>query len=163
MLTTAVLTISDRAARGVYRDASGPAIAAVLEEAFPGIAITREVVPDEPEAIMTALERLADRDWIITTGGTGIGPRDVTPETTARFCERPLPGIAETLRAESYRETPQAMLSRGYAGIRGRTIVVNLPGSVKAVVFCTRLLVPVMEHAHDMLAGKGHDHEKTQN
>ena len=88
--------------------------------------------------------------------GTGISPRDVTPEATRRFCERELPGIAEMLRARSYEETPMAVLSRGCAGLKGRTIVVNFPGSLKAASLCVRLLIPVMEHALSMLRGEGH-------
>ncbi|MFH1709176.1 MAG: MogA/MoaB family molybdenum cofactor biosynthesis protein [Planctomycetota bacterium] len=156
MLRTAVITVSDRASRGEYADRSGPAICACLHAAYPDMAIEAVIVPDEAAAIRKALDRFADRDWIITTGGTGIGPRDITPEVTAAFCDRPLPGIAEILRAESYRETPAAMLARGYAGVRGRTVVVNVPGSVKAAAFCARILTPVMAHARDMLAGKGH-------
>ena len=156
-MTVSVITISDRAARGEYADASGPEIEGLLKEAFPAVEIRREVVPDEAEAILRALEVHAGSDYILTTGGTGIGPRDITPEVTERFCERLLPGIAEALRAESYRETPTAVLSRGVAGTRGATIVVNFPGSVKAVRLCTRVLVPVMEHGLRMLEGGGHN------
>lgn len=151
-----VITISDRAARGEYEDLSGPEIVALLKEALPAAEIRREVVPDEAEAITAAFRLHQSADFILTTGGTGISPRDVTPEVTRRYCERELPGIAEALRAESYRETPTAVLSRGYAGLRGNTIIVNFPGSVKAVRLCTRVLIPVMEHALGMLRGQGH-------
>ncbi len=155
-MTVCVITISDRASRGQYEDLSGPEIVSILREAFAGSEIRREVVPDEVQAINEAFERHTDADFILTTGGTGISSRDVTPEATLSYCERELPGIAEALRAESYRETPMAVLSRGVAGIRGNTIIVNFPGSVKAVRLCARVLIPIMEHALSMLRGEGH-------
>jgi molybdopterin adenylyltransferase len=151
-----VITISDRASRGEYPDRSGPEIVSILRESFPEAQIDVEVVPDEAGAITAAFEIHGRADFILTTGGTGISARDVTPETTRSYCERELPGIAEALRAESYRETPTAVLSRGVAGIKGNTIIVNFPGSVKAVRLCTRVLIPVMEHALSMLRGEGH-------
>ena len=152
----AVITISDRASRGEYQDLSGPEIENALAAAFPDAEVTRRVVPDEEADILAALEAAAGADFILTTGGTGISPRDVTPEVTARFCRRAIPGIAEMLRNVSYGETPAAVLSRGYAGQRGSTIVVNFPGSVKAVRLCMKVLAPVMEHAMKMLGGEGH-------
>jgi molybdenum cofactor biosynthesis protein B len=95
-------------------------------------------------------------DFIITTGGTGLGPRDVTPDVTRQWCERDLPGIAEAIRAASLSETETAMLSRGYAGVRGYTIVVNLPGSVRGAGFAAGVIAPVMSHAVSMLRGGGH-------
>jgi len=158
-----VITVSDRASRGQYEDRSGAEIERLLREGLEGVEVSREVVPDEIPAISAALGRHAAvqatrpaADFVLTTGGTGISPRDVTPEATRGFCERELPGIAEMLRARSYEETPTAVLSRGYAGLKGNTIVVNLPGSVRAVSLCTRLLIPVMEHALSMLRGEGH-------
>jgi molybdopterin adenylyltransferase len=156
MLRVAVITVSDRAAQGRYKDRSGPAICSLLRRAHPGIRLTRRVVPDDRAAIMTALDAGTGCDWIITTGGTGLGPRDVTPEATAAFCDRPVPGIAEALRAASLHETPMAMLGRGYAGQRGRTVIVNLPGSPAAARFCAGLLIQVMTHARSMMAGEGH-------
>ncbi len=155
-MTVVVITISDRAHRGVYPDRSGPRIVELLEEGLPRAEISREVVPDEQEEILAAFRRHRKADFIITSGGTGIGARDVTPEVTGRYCDRLLPGIAETLRAASYRDTPSAMLSRGVAGLKGATIIVNFPGSTAAVELCTRLLLPVMEHALRMLKGEGH-------
>jgi molybdopterin adenylyltransferase len=151
-----VITISDRASRGQYEDRSGPRIVSMLRDALPEAEVETEVVPDEREAILGAFRRHQQADFIFTTGGTGIGARDVTPETTRGYCDRELPGIAETLRAESYKETPMAVLSRGWAGVRGNTIIVNFPGSLNAAVLCTRLLLPVMEHALRMLHGEGH-------
>lgn len=155
-MTVCVITISDRASRGQYEDRSGPEIVSILREALNDSEIRREVVPDEIQAISDAFDRHTDADFILTTGGTGISSRDVTPEATRSYCERELPGIAEILRAESYRETPTAVLSRGVAGIRGNTIIINFPGSVKAVRLCTGVLIPIMEHALSMLRGEGH-------
>ena len=155
-MTVSVITISDRASRGEYPDRSGPEIMAILREAFPEARIHAEVVPDEAGSITAAFENHRRSDFILTTGGTGISERDVTPETTRSYCEKELPGIAEALRAESYKETPTAVLSRGVAGMKGSTIIVNFPGSVKAVRLCTRVLIPVMEHALSMLRGEGH-------
>jgi molybdopterin adenylyltransferase len=155
-VTVTVLTISDRASRGQYEDLSGPEIEAVLRARFPQAEIRREIVPDEPEQIQAAFRRHAGSDFILTTGGTGIGPRDVTPEATASWCDRQLPGIAEALRSRSLAETPMAMLSRGTAGLKGRTIIVNFPGSAKAARLGAETLAPVMEHALAMLRGEGH-------
>jgi molybdopterin adenylyltransferase len=151
-----VITISDRASRGEYQDRSGPEIVSILREKVPGVDVSAEVVADEVPAILEAFRRHSHADFILTTGGTGISARDVTPEATRSYCERTLPGIAEILRAESYRQTPMAVLSRAVAGIKGNTIIVNFPGSIKAVRLCTRVLLPVMEHALDMLHGQGH-------
>ena len=155
-MTVAVITISDRAARGEYEDLSGPEIENEVRTRYPSAAVTRSVVPDEPEAILEALKANAEADFILTTGGTGLSPRDVTPEVTARFCEKEVPGIAEVIRAQSYQETPAAMLSRGTAGLRGNTVVVNFPGSPKAVRLCMKILGPVMEHAMRMIRAEGH-------
>lgn len=151
-----VVTVSDRAAAGVYEDRSGPAIEKTLKELLPDAEVSRTVVPDESAEIGRALEKGIAVDVILTTGGTGIGPRDVTPEATAQFCKRLVPGIAEMLRAESLKQTPGAALSRGVAGVRGKTLVVNLPGSVRGAEFCARLLGPVLKHAIEMMAGKSH-------
>jgi molybdopterin adenylyltransferase len=155
-VTVSVITISDRASRGEYPDRSGPEIVSILREAFPGSEISAEVVADEAGTIVEAFQRHRHADFILTTGGTGVSQRDVTPEATRSYCQRELPGVAEMLRAESCKETPTAVLSRGTAGIRGKTIIVNFPGSVTAVRLCTRLLIPVMEHALSMLRGEGH-------
>ena len=155
-MTVSVITISDRASRGEYPDRSGPQIVSILREAFPEVQIATEVVPDEAMAIVSAFQRHRRSDFILTTGGTGVSGTDVTPEATRGYCQRELPGIAEALRAESYKQTPTAVLSRGVAGIKGNTIIVNFPGSVKAVRLCTRVLLPVMEHALSMLRGEGH-------
>lgn len=151
-----VITISDRAARGEYEDRSGPEIETLLREGLNGIAVDRIIVPDEREQIIGTFEEHSDADFIFTTGGTGLAPRDITPDATRSYCDRPLPGVAEFLRAKSLEETPHAVLSRGYAGIKEKTIIVNFPGSVKAVRLCTRILIPIMEHALEMLRGGDH-------
>jgi molybdopterin adenylyltransferase len=152
----AVITISDRASRGEYQDLSGPEVERLVMARFPDATVSRTVVPDEQDQILAALEAAADADFILTTGGTGISPRDVTPEATRLFCDKEVPGISEALRAQSLLETPSAMLSRGFAGMRGACVVVNFPGSVKAVRRCMETLAPVMEHALRMLRGEGH-------
>jgi molybdopterin adenylyltransferase len=157
MLTIAVITISDRAHRGEYADRSGPVISATLRAELPGCQIRHALVPDEPELIRQALASHLGCDFIITTGGTGISPRDVTPDVTRAFCSRELPGIGEWLRRESQAETPFAVFSRAYAGVRERTIVINLPGSVGAVTLCARLLAPIMPHGKEMLLGGSHE------
>ena len=151
-----VLTISDRASRGEYEHLSGPAHEEIIADGIPGASVSRVVVPDEAEAIIAAFAEHADKDVILTTGGTGLGPRDVTPEATARFCDREIPGIAEYLRSESLRETVNAAVSRGRAGMKGATIIINLPGSVRGASFCANLLVPILPHACAMAGGGGH-------
>ena len=151
-----VVTISDRASRGEYEDLSGPAVKEILEEEIAGAEVEVVIVPDEEDEIERALESGLSGDAIITTGGTGIGPRDITPEVTGRFCDRAAPGISEMLRAESLKETPNAALSRGYAGMKGSTLVVNIPGSVRGASFCARLLAPLLIHAEGMISGEGH-------
>lgn len=155
-MKVSVITISDRASRGEYEDRSGPEIEKEIRALYPSASVTRSVVPDEPAEIRAALESQAGMDFILTTGGTGLSPRDVTPEVTRQFCEKEIPGIAEALRARSLAETPAAMLSRGFAGLRGNTVVVNFPGSPRAVLLCMKVLGPVMEHALRMIRAEGH-------
>lgn len=151
-----VLTISDRASKGIYDDLSGPAIEKIIKESIVDAEISRVIVPDEKDDILKALRKAASSDFILTTGGTGLSSRDITPEICEEYCDRSLPGIAETLRSESYKETPNAMLSRGYAGIKDKTVIVNFPGSVKAVTLCTKILLPALEHAIKMINDEGH-------
>ncbi|MDC7233034.1 MAG: MogA/MoaB family molybdenum cofactor biosynthesis protein [Spirochaetales bacterium] len=155
-MTVTVLTVSDRASRGEYEDLSGPEIESIILGRYPDCRVRRHIVADEPDQIRSALGEFLGDDYIITTGGTGISPRDVTPDVCRDFCSSELPGIAEILRSESYKETPMAMLSRGYAGLKDGTIVVNFPGSVKAVRLCTKVLLPIMDHSGKMLRGEGH-------
>ena len=151
-----VITISDRASQGIYEDLSGPAIEKILLTQISGCTVSRRIVPDDRESVLRAFEEAADADVIITAGGTGLSARDITPEVTELYCDRLVPGIAEIIRSESFKETPNAMLSRGVAGMRGKTIIVNFPGSLKAGEFCTRLMAPILPHALKMARGEGH-------
>ncbi len=159
MIRVAILTISDRCARNEREDLSGPAI----EEMLPRHAFEvceRVIVPDEMNEIVERLTEFSDRrgvDLVLTTGGTGFGPRDITPEATAAACERMAPGFGELMRAEGLKKTPNAVLSRAVAGIRRNTLIVNLPGSVTAVRECLGAILPVLPHAIDMLRGGGHE------
>jgi molybdopterin adenylyltransferase len=150
----AVLTVSDRVARGEQEDASGPALAGRLAAAGWEVA-ARGVVPDESAAIAAAIAGWADQGipLVVTTGGTGIAPRDVTPDATRAVADREVPGIAEALRAASLAQTPHAMLSRATAAVRGSTLVVNLPGSPRAIDATLAVLAPVLDHAVRLLAG----------
>lgn len=155
----AVVTVSDRAARGEREDASGPALGEAVA-ASGDVVVRRELVADEPVALEAILRAICDAgdgpDVIVTTGGTGLGPRDRTPETTAAFCDRLIPGIAEALRAASLAVTPHAMLSRGVAGVRGTTLVVNLPGSPGGARDGWAVIAPVVAHAAAQLRGGDH-------
>jgi molybdopterin adenylyltransferase len=152
-LLVGLLTVSDRVAGGVRDDAGGDALAELATRAGLRVA-ARLVVPDERARIEAALRELAARaDVVLTTGGTGLGPRDVTPEATSAVLDRQAPGIAEALRTASLAVTPYAMLSRGTAGLIGRTLVVNLPGSPKAVAEEWAVLAPVLAHAVRTAAG----------
>ena len=159
-MKAAVITISDRASKGIYEDKSGPEIVSIIKEQVPECEVESIIVPDEKSEILAAFQKFSHSDFIFTTGGTGIGPRDFTPEVTEEYCDKELPGISETIRALSYKETISAMLSRGYSGMKGNTIIVNFPGSVKAVRLCTSIVAPVMTHAVRMIKGEGHEHHK---
>ena len=152
----AVITVSDRASGGVYEDRSGPAIEEILLELLPDCRVERDLVPDELGEITNAFNRHSDADWIITTGGTGPAPRDVTPEATRAWFDRAMPGIADYLRMKSLEETPHAVFSRGEAGMRRAQYVVNFPGSEKGARFCAQVLAPLMEHGSAMARGEGH-------
>ncbi|MDY5972431.1 MAG: molybdenum cofactor synthesis domain-containing protein [Butyricicoccus sp.] len=149
-----ILTASDKGARGEREDVSGPRIRSLLSADYEAVAYT--VVPDDRETIARELIRLSDEvgcDLILTTGGTGFAPRDVTPEATRDVCDRMAPGIAEAIRAQSMRITSRAMLSRGVSGIRGRTLIVNLPGSPKAVEESMAVFLDVVGHGLNLLRG----------
>lgn len=149
-----ILTISDRSARGLRPDESGPAIAAFVTERLASQVAQSAIVPDEAGAISLVLRAWsddADLDIVFTTGGTGFAPRDVTPEATRAVIEREAPGLAEAMRAASLAITPHAMLSRAVCGIRGRTLIINLPGSPKAVRENLATLFPVLPHAVQLL------------
>ncbi len=157
-MKVAVITISDRVSRGEAEDLSGPEMVKILKEALPDSEITTDIVPDEYPAIFDALIKAGGNDWIFTSGGTGPGPRDITPEASAAFVDRLLPGLAEYLRTESLKETPNAVFSRGIAGMRGKCFLVNAPGSRKGAALCARIFAPIMAHGHAMAFGQGHSH-----
>lgn len=153
IIRTVVLTVSDRSARGERVDASGPALEVLAGEQGWQVVDTA-IVPDEQQEIEHHLTRWCDEgkiDLILTTGGTGFAPRDVTPEATLAVIQRGAPGLAEAMRLESLKITPHAMLSRAVAGIRGRTLIVNLPGSPKAAIENLRTILPVLPHAIELL------------
>ena len=160
MFTLGILTTSDMGARGQREDTSGKAIREIL--GAPDFQVKRyEVVPDDQEEITQRLTRWADEDGIdliITTGGTGFAPRDVTPEATLQVIHRETSGLTEAMRVETMEKTPLAMLSRAVAGIRGTTLIVNLPGSTKAVRECLEVLEPVLPHALEILKGTTREH-----
>lgn len=155
--TAAVITVSDKGSRGERVDTSGPAVAEALENA--GFAVAwRSIIPDEQALIQETLIRCADEmglNLVVTTGGTGFSPRDVTPEATLAVVERETRGIPEAMRAESLRITPRGCLSRAAAGIRGRTLIVNLPGSKKAALENLHAVLDALAHGMDMLASAG--------
>jgi len=150
-----ILTVSDRSAQRTREDAAGPALAQLLESH--GITVScRTVVPDEVEEIKRVLVKWSDEevaDLIVTTGGTGLSPRDVTPEATLAVVDRTVPGMAEAMRAESMKITPHAMISRAVAGVRHGSLIVNLPGSPKGAVENLQVVLPAVEHAVAKLQG----------
>jgi molybdenum cofactor synthesis domain-containing protein len=161
MIQVGVLTISDGAARGEREDLSGENIRALVSQLPGAIIAAGAIVPDEYLQIGTVLREWSDDKQlhlILTTGGTGLAPRDITPEATKAVLEREAPGIAEALRAISLQYTRTAMLSRGVAGVRGRTLIINLPGSPKAVKECLEYVLPVLPHAINLLIEGPREH-----
>lgn len=156
-----ILTVSDAGARGERADQSGDRIATWTRE-HGGLEVHRALVPDDTARIAAHLVQWSDSgevDLILTTGGTGLTPRDLTPEATRAVLEREAPGLAEALRADALPRVPRAALSRGVAGIRGRTLIVNLPGSTGGVSDGLRVLAPIVHHAVDMLRGERTRHD----
>lgn len=158
-IRVAIITLSDKGAKGQREDESGPAIREMVSGI--GAAVRHyEVLPDDLDRIAAALKRHADSgeiDLILTTGGTGVAPRDVTPEATREVIDRELPGMSEAMRAESLKKTPHAMISRAVAGIRKRTLIVNLPGSPRAVRENLAIILPALTHAIEKIKGDPSD------
>ena len=153
-LTAAVVTVSDSCARGVRTDLSGPAVAQLLEKLHFEV-VAQEVVPDDNIQIQNLLIRLArEVRFIVTTGGTGIAPRDVTPEATVAVCDRLVDGIGERMRSEGIKKTPFAALSRAVCGIRGQALILNLPGSPAGAVESLEAVAALIPHALELLSGK---------
>jgi len=156
MFTVGILTISDKGAAGERQDKSGAVIHEILSGIDVGI-VNYAIVPDEKEAIVEKLVRWADEDKLdvlFTTGGTGLTARDVTPEATLSVVDRIVPGFAEAMRAESLKKTPMAMLSRAVVGTRGKCLIINLPGSPRAVRECLEVILPALPHAVETLKGQ---------
>ncbi|HEX8846356.1 MAG TPA: MogA/MoaB family molybdenum cofactor biosynthesis protein [Pyrinomonadaceae bacterium] len=161
MICAVVITVSDRCARGEQKDESGAALVGLLKEAGAEIVAT-EILSDDLEPLAEKMSAYADRldvNLIVTTGGTGFGPRDNTPEATWSIIEKEAMGLAEAMRMETLKKTPLAMLSRGACGIRNGTLIINLPGSPKGVRESFAVVKPVLSHAIAMLAGKSHEEE----
>ena len=155
MFSIGIITASDKGSRGEREDVSGRTIATMLA----GLGEVKHyvVVPDEREALSREIVNMVDKlavDLILTTGGTGLGPRDVTPEATLAVIDRQVPGIPEAMRARSLEVTSRAMLSRAVAGIRGRTLIINLPGSPKGVKECLEVVLPALEHGLSIMKGE---------
>jgi len=156
MFTAGILTISDKGSRGERQDKSGDVIREIFSSMDVRIA-NYDIVPDEKELIVEKLVKWVDEDdldVLITTGGTGLTPRDVTPEATLAVVDRIVPGFAEAMRAESLKKTPMAMLSRAVVGARGKCLIINLPGSPKAVRECLEVILPALSHAVETLKGQ---------
>ncbi|MFA6412300.1 MAG: MogA/MoaB family molybdenum cofactor biosynthesis protein [Syntrophales bacterium] len=159
MIRAAVITVSDKGSRGEREDLSGPEAVRLLEGQGIEVACTL-VVPDEPDEIKAALIDCTDRqglDLIITTGGTGVTPRDVTPDATREVLEKEIPGMAEAMRRASMAKTPHAMISRALAGLRGKTLIINLPGSPKGVRENLAVVLPAIPHAVEKIQGSDTD------
>jgi len=155
MMRIAVLTVSDKCSRGERDDRGGPQLAELAVELCGGTVVAQRIVPDEQADIASAIKELSrDADVVLTTGGTGIGPRDVTPEATRDVIEKELPGLTEIMRVRGYANTPHAILSRAVAGTVGGALVVNFPGSPKAIRECLPLVAPTFAHAVELLSAE---------
>nr|WP_206110298.1 MogA/MoaB family molybdenum cofactor biosynthesis protein [Paenibacillus aquistagni] len=156
------MTASDKGSRGEREDTSAQVLRELVEEEINGEIVEYRIVPDEMNEITAALIEMADyfkADLILTTGGTGLAPRDVTPEATLKVVDRVVPGIAEAMRYTAMQKTRRAMLSRGVCGIRNRTLIINLPGSPKGVHENIMAVIDQLPHALDVASGRYHDHD----
>ncbi len=163
MMNLGILTISDKTWQGKRRDDSGTIIRDSLSRLDSQL-VRHEVVPDEVDVIAGKLTDWADggsMDIILTTGGTGLSPRDVTPEATLRVVDKIVPGLTEAMRAETFHQTPFAILSRAVAGLRGKCLIINLPGSPKAVRECLEVILPAIPHAIQIIKGEVTEHTDT--
>ncbi len=151
----AVITVSDRCFAGKQTDTAGEAVTRLMESAWPGQTVGRGLVPDKVEAIATLLHELCHQEYrlILTVGGTGLGPRDVTPEATRQLIDREVPGLAEAMRALTSPAYRFAWLSRAVAGLRGSTLIVNLPGSQRGATECLQAILPLLPHALEIIVG----------
>ncbi len=153
MIKVAVLTLSDKGSKGRRKDKSGPLIAKIIKK-INGKVVNYDILPDEKTRIKKKLLSLCNKvDLILTTGGTGLSPRDVTPEATLGVINREIPGITEVMRDKGLKKTPFAMISRAVAGIRGKTLIINLPGSPRAVQENLKIILPVLPHAVEKIKG----------
>ncbi len=160
MFTVGILTISTKGSRGERRDESGQVVRELISSLDARV-VQYEIVPDDKEIISNRLIKWSDElglDLILTNGGTGLGPYDFTPEATLAVIEKPAPGFSEAMRLEGLKKTPLAILSRGVSGARGRTLIINLPGSPKAVRECLEVILPALPHAIEVLHGQVRDH-----
>lgn len=156
MFKIGIITVSDKGARGERVDESGPAIREMVKAL--GEVICCQIVPDEQDLLEETMISMSDKDkvdLILTTGGTGLSSRDITPEATLAVIQKEVPGLAEAMRSESMKKTNRAMLSRAVAGIRNSTLIINLPGSVKAVRECLAVILPALPHGLEILTGRG--------
>ena len=153
MIKVAILTLSDKGSKGQREDKSGPAIEKLVKKINAEV-VSYDILPDEKSKIKTKLIALSKKaDLILTTGGTGVSPRDVTPDATKAVIDYEIPGIAEAMRQESLKKTPYAMISRAVAGVRGETLIINLPGSPKAVKENLAVILPVLSHTIEKIKG----------
>jgi molybdenum cofactor synthesis domain-containing protein len=164
LIKVGILTASDRSSRGERKDESGLLLKSLIEERLGAEVVAYRVVPDDKPVIQKVIVHMADLffcDLILTTGGTGLGPRDVTPEATKELIEKEIPGISEAIRRQSMKKTKFAMLSRAVAGVRGKTLIINLPGSPNAVQEAFEVLEDVLVHAIELVHGEVQDCQKT--